>query len=109
MIGGREYNPEFMPSNEQINFIGLCAGALTTMSFLPQLVATYRIKSARGLSYGYLLTFSMGVALWLVYGIFLKAPPVIITNGVTFALLVVIVGLKVRYERSGQHSAFSRK
>jgi MtN3 and saliva related transmembrane protein len=88
-----------MFSKEEINFVGLCAGALTTISFLPQMLATYRNKSAKGLSYGYLLMFSFGVILWLAYGILLKAPPVIITNGVTLGLLVVIVGLKVWYER----------
>jgi MtN3 and saliva related transmembrane protein len=86
-------------SKDTINFIGLCAGALTTISFLPQLMATYRAKSARGMSYGYLLTFSLGVIMWFAYGIFLKAPPVILTNGVTLGLLVVIVTLKFRYER----------
>ncbi|MCU1283935.1 MAG: hypothetical protein JWO13_285 [Acidobacteriales bacterium] len=89
----------FMLNKEAINFVGLCAGALTTFSFLPQLVATFRSKSAKGLSYGYLLTFAGGVVLWISYGVLLKAPPVILTNGVTLGLLVVIVGLKVRYER----------
>jgi MtN3 and saliva related transmembrane protein len=87
------------PSHDTINFIGLCAGALTTISFLPQLMFTYRNKSAKGMSYGYLLTFSLGVILWFVYGILLKAPPVILTNGVTLGLLVVIVVLKFRYEQ----------
>jgi MtN3 and saliva related transmembrane protein len=86
-------------SHDTINFIGLCAGALTTISFLPQLMVTYRNKSAKGMSYAYLLTFTLGVVLWLLYGIFLKAPPVILTNGVTLGFLLLIMLLKVRYER----------
>jgi MtN3 and saliva related transmembrane protein len=87
-----------MLSKEAVNFIGLCAGALTTISFLPQLMVTYRSKSAKGMSYAYLLTFSLGVILWLIYGIFLHAPPVILTNAVTLGLLVVITFLKARYK-----------
>jgi MtN3 and saliva related transmembrane protein len=87
-----------MLSKDTVNFIGLCAGAMTTISFLPQLLATYRSKSAKGMSYGYLLTFSFGVILWLIYGIFLKAPPVILTNAVTLGLLILITMLKVRYK-----------
>jgi MtN3 and saliva related transmembrane protein len=87
-----------MLSKETVNFIGLCAGALTTISFLPQLMVTYRNKSAHGMSYGYLLTFSLGVLLWLIYGIFLHAPPVILTNTVTLGLLILITLLKVRYK-----------
>jgi MtN3 and saliva related transmembrane protein len=98
-----------MLSTETINFIGLCAGALTTGSFLPQLVETYRNKSAKGLSYAYLLTFSFGVILWLIYGVLLKAPPVIITNGVTLALVVGIVGLKARYGRLAFNAEPQRK
>ena len=85
-------------SKETVNFIGLCAGAMTTISFLPQLMVTYRNKSAKGMSYGYLLTFTLGVILWLLYGIFLHAPPVILTNAVTLGLLIVITFLKVRYK-----------
>jgi MtN3 and saliva related transmembrane protein len=89
---------EEMLSKETVNFIGLCAGALTTISFLPQLMVTYRNKSAHGMSYGYLLTFSFGVILWLIYGIFLKAPPVILTNAVTLGLLFLITMLKIKYK-----------
>jgi len=86
-------------SNETINFIGLCAGTLTTLSFVPQLVATYRSKTAKDLSYGYLLAFTSGIILWLAYGLLLSAPPVIMANAVTLGLLAIILVLKVRYQR----------
>jgi MtN3 and saliva related transmembrane protein len=86
-------------SKETINFVGLCAGTLTTLSFVPQLVATYRSKSAKDISYGYLLAFTSGIVLWLAYGLLLSAPPVILANAVTLVLLAIILILKLRYHQ----------
>jgi MtN3 and saliva related transmembrane protein len=77
--------------------LGFIAGALTTISFVPQVVHAFRSKRCDDLSWGMLLTFSGGVVLWLVYGIRLWAMPVIVANAVTLALLVAIMVLKMRY------------
>ena len=84
---------------QTIDAIGLLAGLLTTISFLPQLIAVYRTKSARDLSYAYLLTFASGIVLWLVYGFLIDSPPVKIANAATLTLLVLIIILKARYDR----------
>ena len=86
-----------MISSDAVTAIGLLAGTLTTISFLPQLIQTFRTKSAEDLSYLMLITFMSGVILWLIYGIFLRALPIILANAVTLALLIAIVALKVRY------------
>jgi MtN3 and saliva related transmembrane protein len=86
-------------SSEYITLIGLAAGTLTTVSFLPQLIKTWQCKSARDLSYAMLLSFGSGVVLWLVYGLYLRALPIILANAVTLALIVAILLLKVRYDR----------
>jgi MtN3 and saliva related transmembrane protein len=86
-------------SPEAIDAVGMLAGTLTTISFLPQLVAVYRTKSAHDISYGYLLTFAFGVVLWLSYGILLRALPIILANAITLTLIVLILGLKIRYRR----------
>jgi MtN3 and saliva related transmembrane protein len=77
--------------------IGLIAGALTTASFLPQVVKTWRTHSTRDISLGMFAVFCVGVALWIVYGIILGAVPVIIANVVTLLLAGTIVVLKIRY------------
>jgi MtN3 and saliva related transmembrane protein len=79
---------------------GFIAGILTTISFLPQLVAVYRQKSCKDLSWGYLGTFAAGVIFWLIYGLMLRALPVIFANVVTLTLLMAIMTLKVRYHHS---------
>lgn len=80
-----------------ITILGLVAGTLTTISFWPQLSKTWKTKSAGDLSLGMLLTFTTGVVLWLVYGLYLNALPIILTNLVTFLLTLTIVVLKIRY------------
>jgi MtN3 and saliva related transmembrane protein len=77
--------------------LGFMAGILTTISFVPQVLHAWRSKSCDDLSWGMLLTFSGGVVLWLVYGIRLRAMPIIVANAVTLALLLTIMALKARY------------
>jgi MtN3 and saliva related transmembrane protein len=55
------------------DYLGLAAGALTTISFLPQVIKTWKSKSAKDLSFGMFGIFSLGVLLWLIYGITLTA------------------------------------
>jgi len=88
-----------MMSRSVVDLIGLAAGTFTTLSFLPQLVKTWRHKSARELSYGMLGAFALGVLLWLIYGLELHAWPIIAANAVTLALVVVILVMKWRYGR----------
>jgi MtN3 and saliva related transmembrane protein len=80
-----------------VTAIGLLAGTLTTVSFLPQLLHTIRCRSAKEISYSMLVAFTTGVTLWLIYGIFLGALPIILANAVTLALIVTILILKVYY------------
>lgn len=77
--------------------LGLLAGTLTTIAFWPQLVKTWKSKSAKDVSLGMLVTFCTGVFLWLVYGIFIYSWPLILANLVTFILAMGILILKIRY------------
>ena len=87
-----------MPLSPQIvEATGFAAGTLTTLSFFPQLIAVYKQKSCKDLSWGYLSIFTGGVVFWLIYGVMLGALPVIVANAVTLTLLVAIMTLKVKY------------
>ena len=81
------------------DLIGLLAGVLTTIAFVPQLLKIYATKSGKDVSARMFVMFSAGVALWLVYGIMIRSLPVIIANVVTLALALAIMALKVRYSR----------
>ncbi len=80
-----------------IDLLGLIAGTFTTIAFLPQLIKTWNSKSAEDISLGMFLLFSLGVALWGVYGFEIHSIPVIIANLVTFLLTLSILGLKIYY------------
>jgi MtN3 and saliva related transmembrane protein len=86
-------------SSRLIELTGFAAGAICTVSFLPQLLKVYKEKSAENISWWYLVTFTFGVALWLLYGLMLSALPIIVANGVTLALLGCIITLKIKYQR----------
>jgi MtN3 and saliva related transmembrane protein len=75
---------------------GLVAALLTTLAFLPQVVQTWRSRTAAGLSLPMLVSLATGVALWLVYGLGTGQVPVILANGVTLGLVAVLLGLKLR-------------
>ena len=87
-------------SSQMVTGIGLLAGALTTISFVPQLVRVYMTRSADDLSYGYLATFAAGIVLWEIYGLLLRSLPVILTNAVSLVLVLGIIILKSHYQRN---------
>jgi MtN3 and saliva related transmembrane protein len=79
--------------------LGMTAGGLTTISFLPQVIKTWKSKSAADISSGMFILFSSGVFLWLLYGVAIGASPIIIANAVTLALALLILILKLHYQR----------
>jgi MtN3 and saliva related transmembrane protein len=79
--------------------IGLVAATLTTAAFVPQLLKVWRSRSADDLSLGMLVVFSLGLFLWLVYGVRMRMLPVVLANAVTLALNLAILALKVRHGR----------
>ena len=77
--------------------IGLVAGFLTTIAFVPQVLHVWRARSARDLSLHTFATFTAGVALWLAYGILRNETPIIVWNAITLALAATILGMKLRF------------
>ena len=79
------------------DWIGAIAATLTSASFVPQMLQTFRSKDASGISLGMYSAFTVGVALWLVYGLLLGAWPVVIANAITWSLALCILVMKLRY------------
>jgi MtN3 and saliva related transmembrane protein len=80
-----------------VSAIGLLAGFLTTLSFVPQVLRIWRTRSAQDVSGLMFVIFSLGVFFWLLYGLFLHDFPIVITNGLTLALSSSVLALKVKY------------
>ena len=79
------------------DILGYLAGVFTTIAFVPQVVHILRKRSAHDISWGMFFLFSVGITLWLWYGIRLASLPLIAANGVTLALVLTILVLKLRY------------
>lgn len=81
------------------DLIGYGAAALTTAAFVPQALKSWTSRDLSGISLGMYSLFTLGVALWLIYGLFLESWPVILANGVTLVLAGTVLWLKVSHLR----------
>ena len=86
-----------MLSATQIELIGTAGATLTTLCWLPQAVKVLRDKDTRALSLPANAAFTLGIALWLVYGLALGNWPLIGSEAVTLALMLPILAMKLRY------------
>jgi MtN3 and saliva related transmembrane protein len=83
---------------ETTEIIGLVAGLLTTVAFVPQVIKTWKSKSARDLSLVMFSLFCLGVFLWTIYGIMINQLPVILWNIITLILASVILFFKIKFK-----------
>ena len=81
-----------------IDIIGYVAATLTTVSFLPQLIRVVKLRSARDISLGMFLIFTVGTVFWLIFGLLAHSLPVALANGVTLILSASILSLKLRFD-----------
>lgn len=89
---------------DTITIVGSVAAALTTGAFVPQVVRVWRLRHARDISLPTFAVFSVGVAVWLAYGLLVNSLPIILANLLTLILALSIVVLKLRFDRgSGVH------
>jgi MtN3 and saliva related transmembrane protein len=86
-----------MLSATQIELIGTAGATLTTLCWLPQAVKVIRDKETRALSLSATTAFTLGVGLWLIYGLAIENWPLIGSNAVTLALMLPILAMKLRY------------
>jgi MtN3 and saliva related transmembrane protein len=80
-----------------VTILGLVAGSLTTLSFLPQLVKAWKSRSTHDISIGMFSLLAVGIALWIVYGVVTADVPVIAANSLTLLFVGLILALKLRY------------
>lgn len=77
--------------------LGVTAGALTTISFLPQVIKAHQSRHTKDLSLAMLLLFSLGLIIWTTYGFLIGELPIILANGTTLLLLSYLLYLKAKY------------
>ena len=82
-----------------VESMGSLAAVLTTGSFIPQAWLTFRTRDVSGISLSMYSAFTLGVALWLVYGLAKGSWPMTVANAITLALAVAILGMKLVFGR----------
>ncbi|HWS02778.1 MAG TPA: SemiSWEET transporter [Gammaproteobacteria bacterium] len=80
------------------DLIGYGAAILTTLAFIPQALKSWRTRDLSGVSLSMYSLFTLGVGLWLVYGILLDSWPIILANLVTLTLAGTVLFLKLRHQ-----------
>lgn len=81
------------------DLIGSLAACLTTLSFVPQAWLTFKTRDVSGVSLGMYSVFTVGVALWLAYGLLLRSWPMVVANAITLVLALMILAMKLVYRR----------
>jgi MtN3 and saliva related transmembrane protein len=81
-----------------IEILGLSAGTITSITFVPQVIQIWRTKSAKDLSLMMLLLLITGVVMWLAYGIIVKDTAIIYTNSMVLAMSLIMLYFKFRFK-----------
>jgi len=79
-----------------VTAVGLLAGALTTLAFVPQVLKTWRTRSTADISLWMFSILVAGIAAWLLYGVIIRDAPLILANAVTLGLAGTILIFKIR-------------
>ena len=82
---------------DTVTLAGYLAGTLTTISFVPQVIRTWKLKETKDFSLAMLLLFASGMSLWTAYGIWINSIPIIAANTITFVLILYLLGMKIKY------------
>lgn len=84
-----------------IEAVGIVAGCLTTLAYLPQVIQVWRSRSARDVSLGMFALMVVGLVLWLGYGLLIGSVSLILANAVTLVLAGLVLIGKLRFDKQG--------
>ena len=82
-----------------IEIIGFIAAILTTAAFLPQVYKTWKTRDVSALSLPMLIMFITGITLWLVYGLYIHGPSMVVANSITIGSSIVLIYFKIKYSK----------
>ncbi|MCX6315569.1 MAG: hypothetical protein D4R55_00070 [Chitinophagaceae bacterium] len=82
---------------EGIEILGMAAGTISSVTFLPQVIKTWQTKSAKDISLWMFLLVTLSVIMWLVYGIFKESIPIIYTNSAVLLMSLIMLYFKWKF------------
>lgn len=80
-----------------IQILGMMAGTITSITFLPQVIKVWKTRSAKDLSLLMLVLLMIGVSLWLVYGLVMVDAAIIYTNSMVLGMTLILLFFKIKY------------
>lgn len=83
-----------------VEALGMTAGVISSITFLPQVIKTWKTKSAADVSLLMFTFATISVIMWLVYGIILKNTPIIFTNSMVLLFSLIMLYFKFRFRGS---------
>ncbi|MFV0606686.1 MAG: SemiSWEET family sugar transporter [Niabella sp.] len=83
-----------------VDILGYAAGAITTLTFLPQVIKTFREKSARDVSLNMFLIAAVNEVMWIVYGVLKNDMVIILTNVVVLLMSLTMIFFKIKYGKT---------
>lgn len=86
---------------EGVDILGYAAGAITTLTFLPQVIKTFKERSARDVSLNMFLIAAINEVMWIVYGALKNDKVIILTNAVVLVMSLTMIFFKLKYGRKG--------
>jgi MtN3 and saliva related transmembrane protein len=81
-----------------VDILGYAAGAITSLTFLPQVIKTWREKSAKDVSLLMFIIAAVNEVMWIAYGALLDNWVIILTNSIVLAMSLTMIYLKLRYK-----------
>lgn len=85
-----------------LEILGLSAGTITSITFLPQVIQIWKTKSVKDLSMPMLLLLILGVSMWLTYGILVLDAAIIYTNSMVLAMSLIMMFFKIKFNERGE-------
>lgn len=81
-----------------VDILGYSAGAITSLTFLPQVIKTWKAKSAKDVSLLMFIIAAVNEVMWIVYGVLLNNWVIILTNAIVLAMSLIMIFLKLKYK-----------
>jgi MtN3 and saliva related transmembrane protein len=85
---------------DYLEYLGFAAGLFSMIAFIPQVYKTYKLKSAKGISIQTFIILSLGLILWIAYGLVVRKAPLYITNAVVLVVSSAQIILKIKYDKA---------
>jgi MtN3 and saliva related transmembrane protein len=81
-----------------VEILGYAAGFITSLTFLPQVIKTWKVKSAKDISLMMFIIAAINEVMWIAYGILLDNWVIILTNAVVLSMSLIMIYFKLTFK-----------